>query len=388
MLHIWPPLPLLIRIRSNRVGSNIIAALEKRDRVRWLVGDVRCFQVKGTPAAMLEPFPELTHLCLRWHDHIPIDIPETFLGGSAPRLQFLRLSGAFWALPKFLLSTSDLVHLYLRWMPITGYISPEAIVTGLSALTRLETLSIVFQRPALCHDFIILHSPPQTLAVLPSLTDFEFRGISGYLGDLVTQIDAPQLQRVILELFDQLNFQFEQLPRFICFSGMLRSFGHAKVAVGYHIVNISLHPRRVNLKDPRQWLKLKFGRPGLGWQVSLTAHLCSQLSFLLSSVEQLDILTEGCYPISWVNTDNTQWLELFQPFTAVRTLRVSHDWQSFIVSALQELTEERAIEVLPGLNSIYLEAYQPCGSEQQALEPFITARQHSGRAVAVYGNED
>jgi hypothetical protein len=49
--------------------------------------------------------------------------------------------------------------------------------------------------------------------------------------------------------------------------------------------------------------------------------------------------------------------------------------------ALQELT---AIEVLPALDGLYLEDYQPSGPGQKAIEPLIVARQYSDHPVAVY----
>jgi hypothetical protein len=76
--------------------------------------------------------------------------------------------------------------------------------------------------------------------------------------------------------------------------------------------------------------------------------------------------------------DNTQWLEVFQPFIAVHTLGISCYFQPLVVSTFQELTGETATEVLPGLDSIYLWKYEPSGPEHQVIQPFITARQHSG----------
>ncbi|KAI0250975.1 hypothetical protein BJV78DRAFT_1215027, partial [Lactifluus subvellereus] len=57
--------------------------------------------------------------------------------------------------------------------------------------------------------------------------------------------------------------------------------------------------------------------------------------------------------------EDTQWLELFRPFTAVRILKICRPLQSLIGLALQELTGERAMEVLPLLDSLYLEGYWP-----------------------------
>ena len=82
--------------------------------------------------------------------------------------------------------------------------------------------------------------------------------------------------------------------------------------------------------------------------------------------------------------EDPHWLVLFRLFTAVRTLQISRELQPVIVPALQELTRERTMQVLPVLDSLYLEEYQPSGSDQQAIEPFIVARQYSNHPVAVH----
>jgi hypothetical protein len=275
---------------------------------------------------------------------------------------------------------NGLVRLRLLRIPRNGYISPGAMVTSLSALTRLKYLSIVF-RPWGIHPLqSTRRSPPQIRAVLPSLTDFVFQGASEYLNDLVAHIDAPHLQHVSIEYFDWLNFQIGQVPRFISHAGVLMSFDHARVVFKCFIVDTILYPR--GAEGPHQFLQLKI-QEGLSSLLPSLAEMYSRLSFLLSSVDQLDILDVYNFGTSQVNMYNTQWLELFRPFTAVRTLRVSRRFQSFIMSALQELTGETATAVLPALNNIDLEDYQPYGPEQQGLEHFITARQHSGHPVAI-----
>ena len=62
--------------------------------------------------------------------------------------------------------------------------------------------------------------------------------------------------------------------------------------------------------------------------------------------------------------EDPHWLVLFLLFTAVQTLRISRELQPLIVLVLQELTGERAMKVLPALDSLYLEEYQPSGSDQ------------------------
>ncbi len=86
---------------------------------------------------MQEPFTELTRLRLLSNQKdgdMPV-LPGAFLGGSTPYLREICLDGT--ALPALLLSVIDLVTLKLDKIPQIGYISPEAMVTGLAALSRL-----------------------------------------------------------------------------------------------------------------------------------------------------------------------------------------------------------------------------------------------------------
>jgi hypothetical protein len=50
--------------------------------------------------------------------------------------------------PRLLSSSIDLVNLQLYRIPHSGYISPEAVATSVSALTRLTYVSIGFESPA------------------------------------------------------------------------------------------------------------------------------------------------------------------------------------------------------------------------------------------------
>ena len=84
------------------------------------------------------------------------------------------------ALPVFLFSASNLVELSLRNAPPSGYISPEALVTHVVALLRLEILDVEFiSYPDL------IPSPPITIPILPNLQSLSFTGDSDYLEDFV-----------------------------------------------------------------------------------------------------------------------------------------------------------------------------------------------------------
>ena len=84
--------------------------------------------------AMQGPFPELTDLVLISDTTMIPPLPDSFLGGSAPRLRNLLLVRVpFPGLPKLLLSATHLVNIRLYGVPHSGFFSPEALVTALSS---------------------------------------------------------------------------------------------------------------------------------------------------------------------------------------------------------------------------------------------------------------
>jgi hypothetical protein len=198
----------------------------------------------------------------------------------------------------------------------------------------------------------------------------------------VARIRTPLLQNFGMTFLNQLIFDVRQLSLFIGYTGMPRSFSHAIVGFWYDSCKVVLYPQgETNLS---QRLVLRVLCRGLDWQVSSTAQIVTQSSSLLAGAERLDILKYHNDRTLQVDTDNTKWLELFHPFAAVRTLRISHPLSSLIVPALRELTGEMATEVLPALDSLYLEEYQPTGSEHQAIEPFIATRQSSDHPLTIH----
>jgi hypothetical protein len=157
-LDIWPLLPINISATGyQKEGSdvdNIIAALEHtgKDRVCEInLWNVSSSNLEKFLAVMQEPFLALTFLELHWSDDETAKVargPDSFLGGSAPHLRTLILDGIplpFSGLQKLLLSFNDLVDLRLQNIPHSVYFSPDVIVTGLSALTKLKLLELTFQ---------------------------------------------------------------------------------------------------------------------------------------------------------------------------------------------------------------------------------------------------
>jgi hypothetical protein len=249
------------------------------------------------------------------------------------------------------------------------------MATCVSALTRLTKLSIGFISPASRPDPITQPPPPLTRAVLPALTDFEFYGVSEYLEDLMAQIDAPLLDRVAISFFNQLVFDIQQLIRFIGHAPALMPYDSATIRSSVNNVIITFWRRRSSIN---KLLRFNISCKEVDWQVSSVAQICNQLSFVLSSIEQLTIDEHRW--ILLVDMDNAQWLELFQPFTAVRTLRIYHKDHSLALSALQGLSGGSATQVLPALEELQLSWYR---ASQLDNWPFIVARQRSDHPVVV-----
>jgi hypothetical protein len=108
------------------------------------------------------------------------------------------------------------------------------MVTGLSALTRLEYLTIGFQSPRSRPD---QPSPPRSIrTVLPALNHFEFRGVSEYLEDLTSRIDAPLLRILNITFFNQLIFNTPRLCSFISRAEKLRPQSQARMTFDYNAV--------------------------------------------------------------------------------------------------------------------------------------------------------
>jgi hypothetical protein len=383
MLDVWPPWPIVIHhyARPKSGGDNIIAALERNDRVCQITLKLD-LQREKVLDAMQDPFPALTRLILSSDIEIAPVVPDSFMGGSAPSLQCLMLDRVpILGLPKLLSSATDLVHLNLWRIPHSGYISPEAIVTCLSTLPRLEKLYLGFESSRSRPNRESRRPPPPTRYVLPALITFHFAGVSEYLEDLVARIDSPLLDCLGIALFHQLIFDTPQLIQFISRTRTLEVHDHARV-------DFSDLDVRVTFPKPSSsyhlTLQILCRQPE--WQLSSIAQICTSFfpRSLIHMVEQLYIRERSYSKLEWQDDiEDSQWLELLRPFTAVKSLHLSKEIAPRIVPSLQELVGGRTTEVLPVLQSLFVEELHASGPFKEAIERFVAARQLSNHRVAI-----
>jgi hypothetical protein len=138
-------------------------------------------------------FPALNHLRLRSQDTIAL--PIDFLGGSAPRLRVLHLTGlGIPMLPWFLSLSKNLVSLRLEDINRGRYFPVEDLAIGLSTATRLEFLELSFHPVITITPFspkLGVPSPLSSHTILPSLTKFRYEGESAYFWYFVSRISTP-----------------------------------------------------------------------------------------------------------------------------------------------------------------------------------------------------
>jgi len=313
---------------------------------------------------------------------VELTLPLEFLGGSAPCLRVARLESIrFPALPHLLSSARDLVNLQLHRIPVEGYVSPMAMVAGLSSSTNLRELLIEFQFPKSPLDRRILFPPPRRHVVLPALTKFSFRGVSEYLEDFVARIRTPSLHHVEIRYFNQLIFHVPQLVRFIKRTENLGPFNQADVTWSVDGIMTSLLSSETGV-----YVALQILCHEMDWQLSSLAQLCSQLHPLVSRVEWLDMAMKKIPQPNWQDDmDATQWLEVFRTFTAVYALHLGSVVLSSVLSALEGLNADSAAQMLPALRDLWFDSDSPeqPSSVQEALKLFLSARQHSDCTVTV-----
>ncbi|KAH9994345.1 hypothetical protein BJV74DRAFT_884171 [Russula compacta] len=145
----WPALPIIV-FANARVVVTISSLPHSNMTIAYAESPSKTFQV---------PFPALTYLELWSADEIALVLPESFLGGCVPGLRSLELGGIqFPAVRKLLLSD----------------ISPEAMTTSLSTLTKLETLHLGFLSPQSRPNQTGRRLPPLKRILLPALTSLWF----------------------------------------------------------------------------------------------------------------------------------------------------------------------------------------------------------------------
>ena len=356
---IWPALALPIVISGdchNRTRlDNIMAMLNKHhDRV-CRIELTSTWDWEAIFAVLEEPFPVLTVLKLYSSRYSIFPNPDQFLGGLT-HLRSLSLVGISIPelLPKLLLSSTHLVDLRLKKIPISVLFFPEMVAT-LSSLTRLQVLHLRPEFDQESHsNWETRRLPLPTRTVLPSLIELKFTGAIEYLDDFMARIDAPLLNRLIVVAFCSNRVIVLNSPQILRFIGHVPKFQALSEA---HI--------RIDTKSFEIWINspstrifsdvLKLNIVCIEPELQLAQFCRSPFSPLLT-LENLYIDERSFSRSLRGRTGNARWLELLRPFTSVKNLYLSENFTLRIASALEELGGGIVTEVLPALESFFRRA--------------------------------
>ena len=400
-LDIWPQLPIAIQVDGTGMFplpsvTDVISALKQNDRVCKLFLDFVPNSFLQEVATISEPFPALIDLGISsssYAEDAPT-FPDSFLGGSVPRLRSLVLEGIpFPEIGKLLSSTRDLVTLTLEFVPDSGYISPEAMVAILSTLTRLKSFHLSYQIHSTYESEASRRprAPVLTRIVLHALTTFHFTGNGKYLGDIVSLIDAS-LDCITIRVAscdrDQLTLDFPLLREFIWRTKLLDAPHRADISCIGYSSGISLFQRKGGVDFKVFSLEIPFYTSDS--QLSALAQACSSLLLPLPTLEHLRIYTPESKLWSserQTEEENAHWMELLRPFIAVKDLVLHKPAVMPVASALQSLVGERVKEILPALQIISLGISPSSGPVPEGIAKFVAARELNGRPVVVHHQE-
>ena len=389
-LDCWPQIPIAIIVQglgdlTPAQKKNLLTAFEHSDRVCSVTLSLTIRQLEKMTQMMRRPFPALTHLRVSFTPPFVglfIYLPSGFLGGPISGLRELDVNHISpLTLPSIRSSTSDLVEFHLRDLLMDPLVYPEAMVAGLAVMTKLKTLTIDFDYYHAPHDSDPLALNFRARVILPTLTQFQFRGSRLYLEDFVAQLDTPWLFDLTVILVARTTSddpgvqEFPQLLQFIDRAKDLKlaqfSRARAEIHVAHSIIHFDnpqtrQHPARLNLGEVRY-----HGSRPLG-------AFLSQAYAILSSVRNLSITPLHDRIIQNKYWHRTGLLRLLHPFDTVETLHVEGQFTDLFPPMLNSLSNELVAEVLPSLRLLNFEG-KPLKSVQKLLVPFIEKRRFVGR---------
>jgi hypothetical protein len=329
LLDIWPALPISISDSermmwySKIAEDNLIAAFEHKDRIcNIFLSNIQSSIWESISYCLEGSFPMLESLDLSsphdlewdWEQEQDINIPDSFLGGSAPNLKSLYLYGIPCPpIPPLLLSASGLVRLNLSQIPYSGDIPPGTMATCLSTLTKLQAFTLQLPSPVSPPSSprsTSQHLPPATRTVLPFLSQFQFEGPSEYLEVLMAHITAPLLRDFWITIDGNVPIlAISQVSQFISRVEQFRALNQASIIFNDDTTNVALISEEVDLE--MMVAPTGSDRHRL---LSLAQVYGSNLP-LLSTVERIDITERQRHLPNWLC--NAEELAMAGFFTAI-----------------------------------------------------------------------
>ena len=196
----------------------------------------------------------------------------------------------------------------------------------------------------------------------------------------MARIDAPRLNQLYIALFNDITFDTPQFIQFISRLPTSRELEKVHLSIRNRDASLRFSSRTSDDGD----VYVEILCQGLDWQLSSLEQVCTSCLPPLSMLEDLYAYEDRDSQPDWkADIENGVWLQLLHSFTAVKNLYLSEELALHIGPALQELVEGRTMEVLPALQTIFLEGLESSGPVQEGIAKFVAARQVASRPIAV-----
>jgi hypothetical protein len=197
----------------------------------------------------------------------------------------------------------------------------------------------------------------------------------------VSRIDFPRLYQLSTTFFNVVDFNTPELNQFISRTPTLGAYDEARLIFRSWEAEASLRQTQPERSDDG-FVEEKILCQVSDWQlrISSLAQIWTFSLHFFFTIENLYIHEDPYFPPHWKDDiENTGWLDRLLPFAAVKNLYLSKQFSPRIALALQELTGGRTTEVLPTLQNLFLEGFQPSEPVHEGIARFISARQLTNR---------
>jgi hypothetical protein len=359
-------------------------ALRHRDRVREISFKAWDAIFRKFITATNYHFPALESLILSFPQGEEADIPPTFLRPdlSDLRLRRLTLCGVSLAsVSGLLLSATALTDLTLIFTS-TAAVSFDSsqgslLLACLRGMRCLRSLNLT--TPCDLRDSQSQHSTPKDIVPLLNLTDFHYLGSTMFLNDFMSGLSAPSLQDARFLLF--VNSPLLYLSRVI--DDLREEFRSVSVTfdVDYFYLLSSTHLARSDQFKPSFRLHANHYPDSIN-------PINSIPSTKLAAAEELALLFPDTALVAGRQYD-LRLREFLRQFRSVKVLRLDRPFVPEIALSLQQDDGDTLLPLLEEIELSVPRSTKGIDEEYQlaAFEPFVSAREHTGRPVNVFHRE-
>ncbi|KAH8979734.1 hypothetical protein EDB92DRAFT_1977634 [Lactarius akahatsu] len=368
-----PPLSIFVDYSGGRSAQGFNDAVEAfPDRVRAIAFRGPQVYIENILSAMSRLFCALEHLDVCPSDGSTLRLSTDLSWGYTPSLQYLGVQGAnLLSLIPIFVSAPGLVDLFLGSLSGWGQSQISVFLSHLQQMSCLRQLE-------LATEYEPSEGPvlPVQVVTLPRLTSLVLRGRVAHLEGIIAGLVAPSLRHLYIIFYPSpetslLNSPIPHLSRFV--RDIEKRF--CAFQVGFDRPSYLMHSHSM----------CPFGFT-ITANVASVTRMVGALSDKVATVDELILTCLRVLSDLQDFGDSISWRRFFQLFPNVKVVRLQRGLECEVARFLRQDKEE-PVDLLPVLEEIDLMWFPQstalkgteAASKLKAFEPFLAARQRSGR---------